>query len=287
MTKILLTGTTGFLGYEFLKSIIDEKKYNIIDIIRSDKKKLKNLRNKNKNYTSIKFHSYDDLKKKLMNKKFDMFINFATNYKNSHEIDDIKPMIESNIYFPNLILELLAPKLKKFITFGSIMEFNNSTNYKPKNYYSSTKKAFEDILDFYKLKYSSCKFLIIKFHDTFGDQDNRKKLLPTIIKSVNSNIKFQILNKNLKLNVISTTSINCFIKQLIDKNNSYSKILLKNKKNLNIYSLLKKIAKKKGSKLNFKISNKPVNFLNSKSIKNHKIIFLNDNIEKLVLKKII
>ena len=286
MTKILLTGTTGFLGYQFLKSIIDEKKYNITDIIRSDKKKLKNLRNKNKNYKSIKFKNYDDLQKKLKNKKFDFFINFASNYKNQHKVNDIQKMVESNIVFPNFILENIGINLKKFITFGSMMEYDNSKNYRPLNYYSSTKKAFEDILEFYKIKFKNCKFHIIKLYDTFGNGDDRKKIIPTILNSLYSSKKVFIVNKNLKLNIILSDSINIFIKKLFYNKYPYTNIILKNKKNIKILSLLKKISLNSKIKIKYKILNKKNYFNYQKSVNNCKIVFFKDDIEKFILNKL-
>ena len=89
---ILLTGTSGFIGKIFLKFILT-KKYKVIDILRSknrNNRSLNHLRKKYKNsYKSIFFKNENEISKKLIKKKIDFFINFATLYKNDHSHNEI------------------------------------------------------------------------------------------------------------------------------------------------------------------------------------------------------
>ena len=113
--KILITGTSGFIGNLFLKSAL-KNGYHIVDILRH-----KNIRNKDliqlrkvysKSYKSIFYKEFKDIHKKLKNKKFDYFINFATLYKNSHSNKEIPNFIESNIIFPSIILDTVIVSCK-------------------------------------------------------------------------------------------------------------------------------------------------------------------------------
>jgi len=280
MKKILLTGTTGFLGSEFISYILKNPNYEITEIVRSKKKF------KKKRYKRIVFKNYKKLDKDLEDKKFDIFINFATFYKNNHTKDDILTMNNANILFPNFILEKIIKNLKKFITFGSMMEYSGQSFFKPKNYYSSTKKAFESILQFYKLNFEKCKFYNIKLYETFGINDNRNKILPTIIKAYKKNKSVRIINKNLKLNIILSDELNSFIEKLISKNLRNSNYILQNKKNTHIFDLIKKANITNNRKIKYKLYKKKIINKFSDNVYDAKTIKINSKIEKYFLKVI-
>ena len=113
---LLITGTSGFIGYKFLKYILT-KDYLIIDILREKNKKnskLKELKKKYpENYRSIFFSDYRQLERKIKKLKINYFVNFATLYKNSHEYNDIFDFIKSNILFPTLLYDLISKKANK------------------------------------------------------------------------------------------------------------------------------------------------------------------------------
>ena len=64
----LLTGTSGFIGYNFLEYILS-KKHSVIDVLRIKNKhniKLNQLKRKySQNYKTIYFKDYKELKKKI------------------------------------------------------------------------------------------------------------------------------------------------------------------------------------------------------------------------------
>ena len=277
MKKLLLTGTTGFLGSEFLSFIVKNSNYEVTEIVRS-KKKLKK-----KSHKRIVFKNYKKLSEDLKNKKFDIFINFAAFYKNNHTPDDILMMNNANILFPNFILERTVKNLKKFITFGSMMEYSGEKVFKPKNYYSSTKKAFESILQFYKLNFKKCKFYNIKLYETFGIKDKRDKILPTIIKSYRDNKSINIINKSLKLNIILSNELNFFIKKLISRNLKNCDYILQNKKKTNIFNLIKKANAANERKIKYKLYNKKIINKFPNNVHNAKIVRINSKIEKYFL----
>ena len=114
--KILITGSSGFIGHIFLKDALN-KKYYVVDILRTkNKKNRKLLRLKKlfpKSYKSIFFSKNSDIEKKLKNKNFDLVVNFATLYKNSHLNSEIPEFIDSNVTFPSIVLDTISSKVKK------------------------------------------------------------------------------------------------------------------------------------------------------------------------------
>ena len=285
--KILLTGTTGFIGKIFLKEIL-KKNYEVIDVLRVKNRKNKELldlkEKYKKNYKTIFFSDYKDLME-LKKYKFECFINFATLYKNTHTTLEIPKFIESNITFPSIIYDLIQNKTKKMINLGTMMQHSSSINFSPKNFYASTKSAFEMIAMYYGLNKKNLKIYNLKFYESFFEIDTRKKLIPTLIKNYKNKKVTNIVSKKLELNIIHVSDIINGILLLMKKNYQSDNFHLLNKKNMNIYKFINKFNK---DKINNKIK---VKFLSSKiinkpNVKNFKPIpgwYTKINIEKRIL----
>lgn len=278
--RILLTGTSGFLGYNFLITALKNGFY-VTDILRKkniNNRKLKNLKNKYKRYKSLYFSNLKNLKI-IKKKKFDFFINFATFYKDDNSDKNFIKFVNSNIIFPSVILNNISEKIKVVINIGSMQEYCNDNKYSPKNLYAATKMAYEKIVDFYKSKNTNVKFFFIKLFDTFAENDTRAKLLPTIIKNYKKNKVILLQNKNISLNIVHFNNVNDLIFSLLKKKIKKN-LVLKNNKNTNIFKLLSKINKKLKKKIKFKIKNLKENCKIFNQYKDLKIINTKYNIEK-------
>ena len=256
--NLLLTGTSGFVGYEFLKYALS-KKFNVIDILRSKNKKnlkIKKLKSKyKKNYKTIFFSNYRQLSKKISRIKVDYFINFATLYKNKHNHEDIFNFVESNILFPTLIYDLVHKRTSITINFGSMMQHADGKNYSPKNFYASTKNAFEKIGNFYSLNNKKNKIYNIKLYESYGANDKREKLIPTLLKNYKKNKITEILSKNLELNIIHINDIIKAIMILLKNNIKPGSYCLRQNKNIKVYNLINIINKNLSKKIKVKYYN--------------------------------
>ena len=176
MYKILLTGSSGFIGLNLLESLSKKNKLFIILRNRSSKKIFEN-----KNIKIIKFKNYTSLNSQLKKIKVDIVIHCATYYVKIHKFSDIKKFCDANILLGNIILENLEKmRVKKFINFSTIWENANGKMNNPKNLYSAYKKSFSAILEFYKKKLNDIKFYELMISDTFGLNDKRKKIINTL-----------------------------------------------------------------------------------------------------------
>ena len=264
--KLLITGSSGFVGNLFLKNAL-KNGYHVVDVLRDKNKKNKDLNQLrkvySKSYKSIFYKKYKDINKKLKNQKFDSFINFATLYKNSHLNNEIQSFIESNIVFPSIILDTIAVKVKKIINLGTMMQHVDGKNYIPQNFYASTKSAFEMICTFFIKKNKHMKFYNLKFYESFSELDKRKKLIPTLYKNFKKNKTTNIITKNLQLNIIHADDLIKSIYLLLKRNIKSGNYCLKNDKNIKINKLIKSINSKSPNPLKVK-------FLGNKSIKPNK-----------------
>lgn len=170
--KILITGATGFIGQNLIKSLVNQD-HTLTAIIRS-----------NSDTTSIDprvkifYYSSDiaELEMLFQNHQFDGVIHLASLFLASHNPKDITPLIQSNIQFGTELLEVCKQtNVKWFLNTGTFWQHYESDSYNPVNLYAATKEAFEVIAKYYT-QTSELIFTTIKLNDTFGPNDTRNKV---------------------------------------------------------------------------------------------------------------
>ena len=252
MKKILLTGSTGFIGSHLLKEL--SKNYIIYVTLRTKTKK--NLKNKNVN--KIFFNNYETLNRKLKKIKVNTVIHCATHYVKHHNFEDLKKLGNSNILFGNVILENLeAMGVKKFINFSTVWENYDGKKDNYFNLYSVYKANFSRIENFYKKKLSNVNFLNLAISDTFGENDKRIKIINLLKNNYKKNIQTKIISKNLYLNLLNVVDINNAVLSIIKNKYKSGSYLLANKTDFKILHIIKHINKNSKKKIKVKwLSNK-------------------------------
>jgi nucleoside-diphosphate-sugar epimerase len=279
-SKVLITGSSGFIGSAILNFLII-KKFTVYAILKDNKKrKIKSY----KNYHLILYKNLSDLEKKLKNYKFDVLINCATFYSKEDDIKTMLNMIEANISLFSIIIKQTIKDINLIINFGSMMEHLFYKNKSYTNFYSITKSTMQNIVNFFIYK-KRIKFINIKLFESYGEDDFRNKIIPTIIKNYKNNKTTQIKPANLKLNFINVTSIVKFIENILfSKKLTSGDYCLRNYKFVNVKSLISSLNKKikKKIKTKFYIKKKSINYeINNADIRN---IYTKDDIEKFLLK---
>ena len=248
MYKILLTGSSGFIGLNLLESL--SKKNKLFIILRN---KSSNKIFENKNIKIIKFKNYTSLNSQLKKIKVDIVIHCATYYVKIHKFSDIKKFCDSNILLGNIILENLEKmRVKKFINFSTIWENANGKMNNPKNLYSAYKKSFSAILEFYKKKLNDIKFYELMISDTFGLNDKRKKIINTLKINYRKKKTTKIVSKNLFMNLLNILDIIKAVKLIIKNSIPPKKYLLKNNSETKIFDLIKIFNKQNKKQLKIK-----------------------------------
>lgn len=153
--KIILTGTTGFLGAALLRRC-HEFGIETIAVGR----------------TPVDQCISDVL---APNAPFDGCIHLATHYLPSHAEGQIPDLIDANVMFGTRMLEA-AVKLgcKWFVNAASFWQ--HAADGIPVNLYSAMKEAFQGIATYYN---AACglKVANLELTDTYGEGDTRKKLV--------------------------------------------------------------------------------------------------------------
>ena len=234
MKKILLTGSTGFIGSEILKNI--PPNYKAYIILR---KKVK-VFYKNRNIIQIIFKNHKQLHKKLKKIKVDYVIHCATHYVKKHNFDDISELSESNILFGNIILENINyMKVKKFINFSSVWENYNGIKDNYFNLYSVYKRGFSNLLKYYQKNLPKIKFYNLFLSDTFGELDKRPKIINILKKNYKNNKITNIVSSKLYINLLNIKDIVKAVGIILRKNITPGDYNLINNKNFSINEIIK------------------------------------------------
>jgi len=246
--KILLTGSSGFIGSNILNSFSNDYKFYIL--VR--KKPLK-IYLKNKNIKVIQFKNYNSLNLKLKKMRVNTVIHCATHYIKDHKFQDIEKLCYSNLMFGNIILENLTKlKASKFINFSTVWEDGNAKKDNIENLYSAYKKSFSTILSFYKKNFKKVNFYELMVFDTFGNNDRRKKIIHTLKMNYLKNKSTNIISKNLYMNLLNILDIISAISLILKKNVAPNRYSITNISNIKIFDLVRIFNKQSQKKLKVK-----------------------------------
>ena len=247
MHKILLTGSSGFIGSNILNNL--SKDYEFYILVR--KKPLKTYL-KNKNIKVIEFKNYNSLNLKLKKMRVNTVIHCATHYIKDHKFQDIEKLCYSNLMFGNIILENLTKlKASKFINFSTVWEDGNAKKDNIENLYSAYKKSFSTILSFYKKNFKKVNFYELMVFDTFGNNDRRKKIIHTLKMNYLKNKSTNVISKNLYMNLLNISDIINAISLILKKDIAPKRYSITNNLNIKIFDLVR-IFNKQSQKKKFR-----------------------------------
>ena len=243
MNKILLTGSTGFIGSALIKELSQNNKIYVI-LRTKNKKKIK------KNINKIFFKNYSELNEKIKKIKIDVVIHCATHYVKSHRTKDLEKLSNSNILLGNILLDnLINMKVKMFINFTTVWENYNGKKNNIFNLYSAYKKAFGNLINYYDQILKNVKFYNLIISDTFGEFDKRKKIINVLKTNYKKNLVTKIVSKNLFLNLLNVEDIIDAVKIILNNKSKPGSYLLKNTKSYCISEVIRKINKNINKKI--------------------------------------
>ena len=239
--KIIITGSTGFIGSAFFKKF--KSKYDFYFILNKNSKEYHNKKN------SFKYdNNIHELKKFFVQVKPDVVVHFASCFKAEHNINDVNNILKTNIVFATHLLECMAHSgCKKFINAGTIWQNYISKKYNPVCLYAASKQAFQDIGRYY-FEVMNISFLNLKIYDTYGPKDFRGKIVQFLLNQSNSKKIIKMGNGNQILNLVYIDDIvnafNVAIKKIYkSKNPLFKTYSLPGNKKIKLRDLVKLIRK--------------------------------------------
>lgn len=174
--RALLTGITGFVGSHLAGKLLHEG-WEVHGIVRetSDISKLVDkFADKVKLYVHNKSKSLDSI---IAEAKPDVVFHLASLYLSNHASEDIPALIESNVTFGTLLAEAMVNNgCYRLVNTGTSWQHYHNKPYSPVNLYAASKQAFDDVLRYY-VEAHALKIIELQLFDTYGSDDDRKKLL--------------------------------------------------------------------------------------------------------------
>lgn len=170
--NILITGATGFIGKNLIDQLILE--HNLFVIVKESSE----LNYRESVQTFLFEDNIHELSHWIKSNNIDGVIHLASLFIAQHKTEDIRPLIDSNVYFGTALLEALTgSSINWFLNTGTIWQnrVHDSVEYNPVNLYAATKQAFISIAEFYAQR-DSYQFVTLKLCDTYGKNDTRKKI---------------------------------------------------------------------------------------------------------------
>ena len=251
MKTVLLTGSNGFLG-EKIKNFLSDQGHLVVLPLRKIKKP-----SKKGNFIFIKKpHSKKEFYSLFSKYKFQYVIHCAGYYVRNHQFSDIKKLIDCDINYLNNLLESMANfKINKLITFGTYFQFFNGNKFSPKNLYAVYKQLIFTLSKYYYLQFSISHIQLILF-DTYGTDDYRDKIIPTLI-NLNPSREFKLGNKKNLFFPLHADDLLNGIKRSMDlldfKNKIYAQYSLRGNRTT-LIELVNTIEELRNIKLNIKWS---------------------------------
>ena len=211
--NILVSGATGFIGKNLVKSLLGGV-HSVLAIYN----KSKNKNNKNIKFIKIDFNKNlsNSQKKKIFNFKPDIFVHLAWSGipDFSHKVSQDN-FLSSKIFINYLIKEI---KIKKIIITGSCFEKKNSLM--GNSFFSVYKKKLYKYVQNISKK-NKVSFLWFRLFYVYGRYQRRDSLIPYLINAISSNKSISILKPDHSNDYIHVSDVvNLIIKSLNKKSTS-------------------------------------------------------------------
>ncbi len=176
--KILITGSTGFIGKHLVDSFVE---HDLLLVVRNKAKALTSFGNVHQ-----VVEENDPLFETLIIDFAPEYVfHLAGNASPSDELEQVTTLIHSNILVATRLLAVLSKcNIKLFVNFSTSLLYESNEK-KAVNLYAATKSAFSEILIYYQLK-SGFKWVDFVLYNVYGIGDTSKKAINYILDSLDS-----------------------------------------------------------------------------------------------------
>ncbi|CAK2409265.1 Nucleoside-diphosphate-sugar epimerase [Vibrio crassostreae] len=265
--KILMTGATGYIGSVFADEFLNLgcSLANIGRTAQKDKRVI--------NYSLTE--NYFDI---LESYKPDVIIHLAASFDNK----DINAIIDTNIKLPLKLLEANSKTAKaKFLYIGTYWSFGDkSMPDVPIDLYSSAKKSFESFMSYYR-EYKNIDCVNIVLYGTYGQYDNRGKLLDYLIDCAKNKVEVNITEGKQNLNLIDVNALADEVYRLICMKRSSSNYLIASDKEYTPREMVSIISKYHELNVNFGAKKyRDIELMNPFYPENFERIIIKDELEE-------
>tara|TARA_B100001142_G_scaffold130483_2_gene132115 strand:- start:230 stop:1093 length:864 start_codon:yes stop_codon:yes gene_type:complete len=253
MKKLLITGSTGFIGKSLINLFLT-KKYKIFALTR------KNIKNKNINYIKSDLFDHTKIKKIIKKIKPNYLIHLAweANPKKFHQSGTNFKWLHSSL---NLYYNFCKYGGRRALLIGSCAEYNFNKKILKEDFikktdhtrYSLCKETFLDHA--YKIsKKFNTQLIWARLFWIYGINQKRGRLIPDLIYSAKKSKKIIVKNPSSIVNLLNVKDV-CIALYKIFESNITGIVNIADKKNIKVIDIVNKCKNIfKNYKLNYKIN---------------------------------
>ncbi|MBO9541911.1 NAD(P)-dependent oxidoreductase [bacterium] len=187
MTRVLVTGATGYVGSRLVQRLVASEAYQVSVLVRptSDLTRLGKAREAVQILPTE--GDVSSLTQAMKEARPEAVVHLASLYLSQHTPADVGPLVDSNVRFGACLLEAMVQAgVTRLLNTGTAWEtMDGPPDYRPACLYAATKRAFDALLCFYEDAYD-LRSLTLKLYDTYGPDDWRPKLFSLLKRSVAS-----------------------------------------------------------------------------------------------------
>lgn len=178
--NLLITGASGYIGKILCQRL--QSAGNQISIVKrkySNTSSISHLIHKEWIIDEVN----DNFNNIFSEDTYDAVIHLATLFQADHKHEDINELVNSNYVFGLKIVDAMVKNgCLKLINFTSSWQNYSQEDSSPVNLYSAIKRSFSDAVKYYESAYS-LNTLNLRIYDTYGPNDNRRKIIPILQKA--------------------------------------------------------------------------------------------------------
>lgn len=203
--SILVTGATGFLGFNLVNRLIDQGE-DVLFLTRKDspgREKINILLSKGAR--QVEFDTPSDLQILLSKINFTEVFHLATHYLKSHESKDIRALTEANLVFGTYLLEACIPQQPLFVSTQSFFQYQSGSS-APLSLYASLKESFSIVSKFYE-SIGAIRLREVVIFDTYGPGDSRDKLVPLMTSAIQNDTSISLGNPDQLINLLHVEDV--------------------------------------------------------------------------------
>lgn len=199
--KALVTGATGYIGSQLVSRLVTDG-WEVSIVVRPESD-LSTLHAVSHEIEVIFYDGTFATYAAQVNGPFDAIFHLATCYIARHKSEDIGQLVASNVTFGTHVLEAAITSSSQPVSFVSTSSASqySGTAYAPTSLYAATKQAFEDIVTYYSRSHG-VSAQTLRLPDTYGPNDNRKKILNLIAEHTGNPMPLDMSGGEQELDVL-------------------------------------------------------------------------------------